>query len=92
MKITGKRLRQPTATTIKVVGINKTVATGKVKLVLRKVGNKGFQKAKSGALAKGSRGFNLGRLGTGRYKVVVTYLGDANHQDSKTIKSFRVRR
>lgn len=92
VKITGKRLRQPTATTIKVVGINKTVPTGKVKLVLRKVGNKGYHKAKSGALAKGSRGFNLGRLGTGRYKVVVKYLGDASHQDAKTIKRFRVRR
>ena len=66
--------------------------TGKVKLVLRKVGNKGFQKAKSGTLAKGSRGFNLGRLGAGRYKVVVTYLGDTNHQDGRTIKRFRVRR
>lgn len=92
VKITGKRLRQPTATTIKVVGINKTSATGKVKLVLRKAGNQGFQKAKSGALAKGSRGFNLGKLGKGRYKVVVTYLGDANHLRSKTVKNFLVRR
>lgn len=92
VKITGKRVRERTAAAIKVVGINKTVPTGKVKLVLRKVGNKGFLKVKSGKLAKGSRGFNLGRLGKGKYKVVVKYVGDANHLKSKTIKRFRVRR
>jgi len=66
--------------------------TGKVKLILRKVGNLGFLKAKSGTLAKGARTFNLGRLGRGRYKVVVKYLGDSNHLRSKTVKRFRVRR
>ncbi|MEO5666326.1 MAG: Ig-like domain-containing protein [Nocardioides sp.] len=91
VKITGKRVRERTSATIKVVGINKTVPTGRVKLVLRKVGNQGFHKAKSGALAKGSRGFNLGRLGKGKYKVVVKYVGDANHLKSKTVKRFRVR-
>lgn len=92
VKITGKRVRERTAATIKLVGINKTVPTGQVKLVLRKAGNQGFHKAKSGALANGSRGFNLGRLGKGSYKVVVKYVGDANHLKSKTIKRFRVRR
>lgn len=91
VKIAGKRVRERTSATIKVVGINKTVPTGKVKLVLRKVGNQGFHKAKSGSLAKGSRGFNLGRLGKGKYKVVVKYVGDANHVKSKTVKRFRVR-
>lgn len=91
VKITGKRVRERTAAIIKVVGINKTVPTGKVKLVLRKVGNQGFHKVKSGSLAKGSRGFNLGRLGKGKYKVVVKYAGDANHLKSKTVKRFRVR-
>lgn len=91
VKITGKRVRERTAAIIKVVGINKTVPTGKVRLVLRKVGNQGFHKAKSGSLAKGSRGFNLGRLGKGKYKVVVKYAGDANHLRSKTVKRFRVR-
>jgi hypothetical protein len=92
VKITGKRARQRTTAAIKVVGINKTVPTGKVKLVLRKVGNQGFHTAKSGRLAKGARIFNLGRLGKGRYKVVVKYLGDSNHLRSKTVKRFRVRR
>jgi hypothetical protein len=91
VKITGKRVRERTAAAIKVVGINKTVPTGKVKLVLRKAGNQGFHTAKSGTLAKGARTFNLGRLGKGRYKVVVKYLGDVNHLKSKTIKRFRVR-
>lgn len=91
VKIIGKRVRERTSATIKVVGINKTVPTGKVKLVLRKVGNQGFHKAKSGSLAKGSRGFNLGRLGKGKYKVVVKYTGDGNHLRSKTVKRFRVR-
>jgi len=91
VKITGKRARQRTTAAIKVVGINKTVPTGKVKLVLRKVGNQGFHTAKSGRLAKGARIFNLGRLGKGRYKVVVKYLGDSNHLRSKTVKRFRVR-
>jgi hypothetical protein len=92
VKITGKRVRERTAAAIKVVGINKTVPTGKVKLVLRKAGNQGFHKAKSGTLAKGARAFNLGRLGKGKYKVVVKYVGDANHLRSKTVKRFRVRR
>jgi hypothetical protein len=91
VKIIGKRVRERTSAAIKVVGINKTVPTGKVKLVLRKAGNQGFHKAKSGTLAKGARTFNLGRLGKGRYKVVVKYLGDGNHLRSKTVKRFRVR-
>ncbi|UUZ58433.1 hypothetical protein [Nocardioides sp. B-3] len=66
--------------------------TGKVKLVLRKVGNKGFHKVKRGSLTKGSRTFNLGRPGKGKYKVVVKYAGDTNHLKSKTVKRFRVRR
>ena len=92
VKITGKRVRERTAAAIRVVGINKTVPTGKVKLVLRKAGNQGFHKAKSGTLAKGARTFNLGRLGKGTYRVVVKYLGDSNHLKSKTVKRFRVRR
>lgn len=92
VKIIGKRVRERTSATIKVVGINKTVPTGKVKLVLRKAGNRGFHKVRRGTLAKGSRGFNLGRLGKGRYKVVAKYTGDGNHLRSKTVKRFRVRR
>lgn len=92
VKITGKRVRERTAAAIRVVGINKTVPTGKVKLVLRKAGNQGFHKAKSGTLAKGARTFNLGRLGKGTYRVVVKYVGDSNHLKSKTVKRFRVRR
>lgn len=66
--------------------------TGKVKLVLRKVGNKGFHKVRRGSLTKGSRTFSLGKLGKGKYKVVTKYRGDANHLRSRTVKRFRVRR
>ncbi|EON24457.1 adhesin-like protein [Nocardioides sp. CF8] len=92
VKIIGKRVGERTSARIKVVGINKTVPTGKVKLVLRKAGNKGFHKVRRGTLAKGTRGFNLGRLGKGKYKVAVKYKGDSNHRRSKTVKRFRVRR
>ncbi|WP_107705531.1 Ig-like domain-containing protein [Nocardioides allogilvus] len=92
VKIIGKRVGERTSARIKVVGINKTVPTGKVKLVLRKAGNKGFHKVRRGTLAKGTRGFNLARLGKGKYRVAVKYKGDSNHRRSKTVKRFRVRR
>lgn len=91
-KIIGKRVRRLTTTELKVVGINKTVPTGKVKVVLRKKGTKGFVKAKRGRLAKGMRTFKLGKLGKGRFKLVVRYFGDSFHQSGRTVKRFRVRR
>lgn len=92
VKLIGKRVGERTSARVKVVGVNKTVPTGKVKLVLRKAGNKGFHKVRRGALAKGVRGFNLGRLAKGKYRVAVKYTGDSNHRRSKIVKRFRVRR
>lgn len=89
--VSGTHVRERTFA-IRVVGANSTVPSGKVKLVLRKVGNKSFHKVRRRSLTKGSRTFTLGKLGKGKYKVVTKYRGDANHLRSRTVKRFRVRR
>lgn len=88
--VTGKRTGKRTTATVKVAGVHGTVATGKVKVVLRKI-SAGGTKRKAGRLAKGSRGFNLGRLGRGKYKIVAKYVGDESHLRSRKVTRFRVR-
>lgn len=83
-----RHLPRRTGVTVKVSGVHETVATGKVKLVLRKLGDEDFVAKRFGRLSKGSRGLNLGRLEKGRYKVTVKYLGDGSHERSKKVRSF----
>ncbi len=90
VRVMGDLVGDGVSTTVEVVGLNGTVATGKVRLVLRKVGDEEFRKVMQGRLGRNSRGFSLGRL-DGRYRMVVKYLGDGNHERSKAVKRFRVR-
>lgn len=88
VRLMGDLIGDGVSTTIEVIGLNGTVATGKVRLVLRKVGDEDFRKVMQGKLGRNSRGFSLGRL-DGKYRIVVKYLGDNNHRRSKTVKRFR---
>lgn len=83
-----RHLPRRTEVTVKVSGEHETVATGKVKLVLRKLGDEDFIVKRFGRLGKGSRGLNLGQLDKGRYKVLVKYRGDANHERSTKARTF----
>ncbi|HXH78287.1 Ig-like domain-containing protein [Nocardioides sp.] len=92
LRIIGKQLGEETSATVKVIGFHRTVPSGKVKLVLRRAGQSEILETRRGRLGKGSRGFDLGLLERGRYRAVVTYLGDANHRRSTVAKRFWVSR
>lgn len=92
LRIIGKQVGEGTSATVMVIGFHRTVPSGKVKLVLRKAGQSEILEARRGRLGKGSRGFNLGLLERGRYRAVVTYLGDTAHRRSTMAKRFWVSR
>lgn len=89
--VTGKVVGRPSQALVRVAGEHRTVPTGSVKLVLRKVGRPAATKVKTGTLVKGKRAFNLGKLGRGRYRVRAVYRGDGSHQRSVQRRAFRVR-
>ena len=68
-----------------------TTPTGRVSITLRKRGSAG-QRTRRVVLEDGTARLELGRLATGRYRVVVRYLGDADHLASRQGATFRVRR
>jgi hypothetical protein len=86
------RAGERTRAVVRVAGAHKTRATGRVKIVVRKVGRPGVEQRRYGALLKERRGFFLGRLEAGRYTVKATYLGDLSHRRSSNARWFTVRR
>ncbi|PVG83388.1 hypothetical protein DDE18_08850 [Nocardioides gansuensis] len=94
LAISGKTTPKVTRATAKVSGNFGTVPTGKVKFVLRKLGQQwqGFVKVRTRALVDGKASASFGKLGKGRYKLRAVYKGDANHTRSKAVKKFRERR
>lgn len=91
LAITGKRTSRATKVAVRVRGEFGTEATGKVRIRLMKLGTK-KRWLKVRTLRGGKTAAGFGRLAKGRYKVAVTYRGDANHLKSKKVRKFRVRR
>lgn len=81
-----------TRATVRVRGAHRTVPTGRVKVVLREVGQPGTVELRYGALLEGRRGFYLGRLSAGRYRVKAIYRGNVSHRRSADTVRFRVPR
>ena len=83
----GKR----TALRVRVRGAHGTVSTGQVRVTVRPVGGDGKQ-VKVRALGRsGSSVLRFAGLGPGRYRVAVSYRGDANHRRAVASRTFRVR-
>lgn len=90
--VRGKRAGRRTRITARVLTAHGTTATGRVSLVLRELGTSS-RRVRTRSLREGERTVGLGRLGQGRYRVVIRYSGDRNHtRGPRTTRSFRVRR
>jgi hypothetical protein len=90
--VTGERVGERTRARVRVGAKHETLPTGRVWVVLRKVGRPGSAELRYGALLEGRRGFHLGLLDAGRYKVRALYRGDKSHRRSADVVRFRVRR
>ena len=90
--VTGKRVGVATKVGVKAKGAFDTVPTGTVRIKLTRVGTmKKWAKVRKFD-DQGSATAGFGKLTKGRYKVVVTYRGDTNHDAKKKVKRFRVTR
>ena len=90
--VTGKRVGVATKVGVKAKGAFDTVPTGTVRIKLTRVGTmKKWAKVRKFD-DQGSATAGFGKLMKGRYKVVVTYRGDTNHDAKKKVKRFRVTR
>lgn len=86
------RVGERTRARVRVRAVHGSLPTGRVWLVLRKVGRPGSAELRYGALLDGRRGFHLGVLDAGRYRLRALYRGDGSHRRSADITRFRVRR
>lgn len=90
--VSGKRVGTVTKVGVRAQGAFDTVPTGKVTVKLKRVNSmKKWIKVRK-LDDQGSAAAGFGELKKGRYKVVVTYKGDTNHNAKKKVKRFRVKR
>lgn len=90
--VTGERVGERTRARVRVRSEHGTLPSGRVWLVLHRVGRPGSAELRWGALLEGRRGFHLGRLDAGRYRLRALYRGDGSHRRSADVTRFRVRR
>lgn len=94
--ISGKRTNRRLKVHAKVRTEFDTTATGRVRVKLQKLrwnnGERRWAKVRTKVrkLIEGRRTVGFGRLAKGRYRVKVSYRGDANHERSRKTKQFRV--
>lgn len=88
--ISGKRRGRATRVGVEVDGAFDTVPTGKVRIRVTRIGKPGAW-VKGSRLDSGRAAVTFGRLTVGRYRVVVDYLGDADHLTRHKVKKIRVR-
>lgn len=91
VRVIGRGARIPTSVQVKAAGEYGSQPTGRVKfLVRRKADGERFraaQRLSSMAVALAE----LGKLRKGRYRLEVTYVGDAQHLRERRVETFRVR-
>ncbi|WP_374455836.1 Ig-like domain-containing protein [Nocardioides sp.] len=92
VRVTGKRLRAPIAVHVRAAGDYGTTPSGQVRIVVRKSGRK--VRVARGTLEGGAVGGRLlldpGPSRRGRYRVQVTYRGDADHLAATREVRFRI--
>ena len=88
-RTTGKTTAAPTRVQVRARGIFDTVATGRVRITLKRNDRSGGRVA-TRRLDDGAAEAGFGRLRKGRYLVVVVYRGDGQHLATSTTRRFRV--
>ncbi len=90
--VTGRATTLLTRVAVRAKGVFGTVPTGKVRVALARVNRSGTGLRVRTLDDVGSALAGFGRLPKGRYRVVVSYGGDAHHAGLTKTKGFRVRR
>lgn len=92
VRVIGQGARIPTSVQVKAAGEYGTRPTGRVRVVVRRTGTRDSTRAvtRLGSTAVALAG--LGTLRKGRYRLVVTYVGDSQHLREVHAETFRVRR
>ena len=91
--VTGRTTKVVTRVGVKAKGVFETVPTGKVRITVKRLGQRGkWVKVRVRTLDAGTAKAGFGRLKKGRYRAVVVYRGDDNHRYLKKSKKFRVTR
>ncbi len=92
VRVIGRGARIPTSVQVKAAGEFGTTPTGRVKLVVRRVGTRGSTRVVVPLDGAGVALTRLGRLAKGRYRMTVTYVGDSQHLRETSFEKFFVRR
>ena len=92
VRVIGKGARIPTYVQVKAAGEYGTRPTGRVKVIVRRTGTRGRTREVQRLSSAGVTLTDLGKLRKGRYRAVVTYVGDSQHLRERRVERFRVRR
>lgn len=92
VRVIGRGARIPTSVEVKAAGEYGTRPTGRVKVVVRRIGTRESTRVVT-RLSSTTRALAaLGTLEKGRYRLAVTYVGDSQHLRGTSVETFSVRR
>jgi len=92
VRVIGKGARIPTSVQVKAAGEYGSLPTGRVKVVVTRVGTDDRTRVARPLSSTAVAVAGLGRLRKGDYRLVVTYAGDTQHLRERDAERFHVRR
>ena len=92
VRVIGRGARIPTSVQVRAAGDYGTRPTGRVTLVVRRLGTRGSTRVAERLDGSAVALAGLGRLAKGRYRMAVTYVGDSQHLREAVAEKFCVRR
>jgi hypothetical protein len=92
VRVIGKGARIPTSVQVKAAGEYGSLPTGRVKVVVNRVGTVGRTRVVRSLGSTAVAVAGLGRLPKGDYRLVVTYAGDTQHLRERHVERFHVHR
>ena len=92
VRVIGKGARIPTSVQVKAAGDYGSLPTGRVKVVVTRVGTDDRTRVVRSLGSTAVAVAGLGRLRKGDYRLVVTYAGDTQHLPERHVERFHVRR
>ncbi|PKH42766.1 Ig-like domain (group 3) [Nocardioides alpinus] len=92
VRVIGRGARIPTSVQVSASGEYGTRPTGRVKVVVRRIGTRDSTRVVTRLSTTGGALAALGRLDQGHYRLAVTYVGDSQHLRETSSGTFYVRR
>ena len=91
VRVTGRGARVPTSVVVVAAGEYGTGPTGRVKVKVRRDGSRRWTKVVQRLSSNETVTAGFGKLGGGRYRLMVTYVGDSQHLAERDSERFAVR-